>query len=241
MKPTQASLARLPRSRFFLSAGLLVVGLVLAGFGPIFLAELRSGLANMPLLLHVHAVLMGLWLAIFLLQVALIMKGQAHLHRKLGKFGAALAVLVVVVGIGVALSLAKRSMPDDIAGLSFLATSFGDLLIFAALIIAGLLMRRRSDWHSRLMLLANLSLLAPAIARIPLDFIRSGPEWLLFVLHDAVLLVIFVADGFGSKRARFSVHPAFIWGGLLILLAQPLRFIIGATDGWIAFARFLLA
>ncbi len=49
-----------------------------------------------------------------------------------------------------------------------------DILVFAGIAGSGLLLRRRSDFHRRLMLLATLGILTAAIARLPLDFIRDG-------------------------------------------------------------------
>lgn len=241
MTPQQPSLARLPRSRFHLAAVLLVLGLVLAGFGPNFQAKLHSGFAKLPPMLHLHALVMGTWLALFLAQVALVLKGRPDLHRRLGRMGAGLALLVLGVGIATALASASRGLQsgDGPQSLSFLATPLGDLLVFAILIAAGLQLRRRPDWHSRLMLRANLSLLAPAIARIPLPLIQNGSEWLVFGLHDACIGLVVGIDAYRQRRSGL-LHPAFVCGGLLIVLAQPARIFIGASPAWLGFAGWLL-
>jgi hypothetical protein len=36
------------------------------------------------------------------------------------------------------------------------------------------------------------------------------------------------------------VHPAYVWGGILIVASQPLRLMVGQTDAWRAVARLIL-
>ncbi|HYH86249.1 MAG TPA: hypothetical protein VEX60_12410 [Pyrinomonadaceae bacterium] len=40
-----------------------------------------------------------------------------------------------------------------------------------------------------------------------------------------------------ATRGRF--HRATVWGGLLIVVSQPLRLLIGGTQAWLAFATWL--
>jgi hypothetical protein len=35
------------------------------------------------------------------------------------------------------------------------------------------------------------------------------------------------------------IHPAFKWGGLFVLVMQPVRLIVGGTGPWLAFAQWL--
>jgi hypothetical protein len=39
---------------------------------------------------------------------------------------------------------------------------------------------------------------------------------------------------------RRSIHPAYIWGGLLMVVAQVLRDVVGRTEAWQAFAALIL-
>jgi hypothetical protein len=56
-----------------------------------------------------------------------------------------------------------------------------------------------------------------------------------FGLTDLFIVVCLVYD----LAVRGRIHPAFIWGGLLIVLSQPLRLLLAGTDGWLAFATWL--
>jgi hypothetical protein len=110
------------------------------------------------------------------------------------------------------------------------------MVIFAILISAALYYRKRLDIHKRLMLLAAINLLVPAIARIPLNFITNGGPLAFFGLADVVLIGFVAFDTIRHRR----LHPAFLWGGLLIIVAQPLRIMLAGTNAWIGFAAALV-
>jgi hypothetical protein len=48
-----------------------------------------------------------------------------------------------------------------------------------------------------------------------------------------------VAGVIYDYATRGRVHRAYIYGGLLIVVSQPLRLIIAGTDTWMRFAQFL--
>jgi hypothetical protein len=39
-------------------------------------------------------------------------------------------------------------------------------------------------------------------------------------------------------RSRRRLHPVTAWGGLAIILSQPLRPVLSGTEAWKAFARW---
>ncbi|MFI5229073.1 MAG: hypothetical protein ACHQWU_08390 [Gemmatimonadales bacterium] len=128
---------------------------------------------------------------------------------------------------------AMRRGHPHLPGMAFqLAT----VLDFALLVGAAILMRRRGDMHKRLMLLACLSILLPGIVRIPLHAIESGGLFTIGILY-ACVLVCAAVDAVNHRR----LHPAFVWGGLLIILSQPLGLVIGATHAWTHFAARLVS
>lgn len=111
------------------------------------------------------------------------------------------------------------------------------MLVFATLVGTALyLRRRRLDIHKRLMLLAAVNLLAPAIARIPLHFIETGGALAFFGLTDVCLLACVAFDTVKNRR----LHPVFLWGTLLIIASQPLRLMLASTDVWMRFATTLV-
>ena len=75
------------------------------------------------------------------------------------------------------------------------------------LVGAALYLRQQSQTHKRLMLLATLALLTPAIARLP-GIAAAGPP-AFWGLTDLFIVACFVYDRVTSGR----IHPAFKWGG----------------------------
>ncbi len=208
--------------------------IVFAGFARTYYLKELFGTRSLPLLLHAHGLVMTLWFVLFLVQVRLVAAHRVDLHRRLGVVGAVLALCVVVLG---ATTIIVRARPHfrpghSLAGLAF---QLSILLVFASLVTAAVLFRRRSDFHKRFMLLASVSILLPAIVRIPLRFIGGKPV-VGFVLVDLCVLVPVAFDTIKNRR----LHPAFGWGALLIVASQPLSFLLGATHLWTRVATWLL-
>ena len=101
-------------------------------------------------------------------QTALVAGGRRDIHRRLGVAGAVLAAAMVVVGTILAIWNAREGRaPPGVPPLPFLIIPLFDMLVFAPLVAAAVWYRRRPETHKRLMLLATLSLLAAAVARLP--------------------------------------------------------------------------
>lgn len=222
--------------RFFLVAGVAALAVVFAGFARTYYLKFAFGTPALPLLLHVHGIVMTLWFVLFITQACLIATHRVDLHRRLGVLGAVLAGLVVIVVTTVIVEAQKRNLRLGHPVLAAMAFQLSIVLVFAVLVTAAILLRRRSDFHKRLMLLACLSILSPGIVRIPLHFIRHGGVFALFGLLDLCLIVCVAVDTLYHRR----VHPAFLWGGLLIVASGPLSVALGTTAAWMHFARWLL-
>jgi uncharacterized membrane protein YqgA involved in biofilm formation len=72
------------------------------------------------------------------------------------------------------------------------------------------------------------------IARLPFGILKAGPP-AFFGLTDLFILAMLIHDLVTRRR----VHPATIWGGLLIVASQPLRLMISTTPAWLAFAGWI--
>ncbi len=208
---------------------------VFAGFSRTFFLKGLFGTRPLSLFFHIHGFVFSCWIILFIVQITLVATGRINVHRRLGIAGAILAVLMVVIGLMAAIDSARRGFttPGGPPPLVFFVIPVFDLVVFSTLVAAGLWLRRRSDSHKRLMLLATISILTPAIARLP-GIMAAGP--LAFLgLTDLFVVACFVYDWIGRGR----VHRAFLWGGLFIIVSQPVRFLIGGTAAWLAFARWL--
>jgi hypothetical protein len=211
--------------------------IILAGFARTYYLKAYFGDPALPgLLVHMHGIVMTSWVVLFVTQVSLVAARRTRVHQRLGVLGAVLAALVLLVGTLTAIAAAARGATPGPPALQFLVIPLGDLLVFALLVGTALYFRRRLDLHKRLMLLAAVNLLTPAIARIPFHFIETGGPLVFFGLTDLCVLACVVFDSIRHRR----LHPAFLWGTILIVASQPLRLMLAGTDIWMRFATWLV-
>ena len=231
------AIVRRQRERWFyvgMSAALVIT--VFAGFAPTY--YLRPYFTANPLmpLLHLHGLVFSSWLVLFVIQTTLVAAHRTDIHRRLGITGGVIAVLMILIGFTTALVRAKQGATPvpDVSPLSFLVVPFGDMTVFAILIGAGFYYRRRPDVHKRLMLLATISILAAAIARLPFEIMKAGPP-AFFGVTDLFVLACVAFDLITLRR----IHRATALAGLLIIASQPLRLMLGGTHVWLSFAAWL--
>ncbi len=221
--------------RIYTWAAVGFVLIVLTGFARTYYLKGLFGTPALPRLLHLHGLVMTLWVALFIIQVRLVAGRRTDLHRRMGMIGGVLAGLVVVVGVTTAIDAARRGASPGPPPLVFLVVPLGEMLMFAIFVGSALYFRRRSEIHKRLMLLSIGALMAAAVARIPLEFIRAGGPLAFFGLTDLFLIACIAFDTVKHRR----LHPAFGWGVLLLIASQPLRLMLAGTDAWMRFATWL--
>jgi len=222
--------------RFYVGVAIAVLITVFLGFSRSYFLKAYFGTPELSLLVHIHGLVFTSWVLLFLAQTTLVAAGRTDLHRKLGVGGAVLAALLLIIGTTTAILRVQGGRPAPIPGvppLSFLAVPLFDMVVFVILIGAGLVLRNRPDTHKRLMTLATIALMSAPIARIP-GVLRAGPPG-FFGLTDLFIVAMLVYD----FATRGKVHPATIWGGLVIVASQPLRLMISGTPAWLAFAGWL--
>ncbi len=223
--------------RFFTLMAVAAALTVFVGFAPTYYLAGLTGARPVSPLVHVHALAYTCWVLLFVAQSSLVAAGRVDLHRRLGLAAAVLVPAMLVAGSLTAIDAARRGVtaPGGPPAVDFLSVTIGTLVVFAVLVGAGLANRRRPDTHRRLMLLATIALLTPAIARLRYYTGYSGP---LVPIGGtcAFVVVCLVRD----RLARGRVHPAFAWGGAFLMLSLPARFALGSTAGWHSFAEWLV-
>jgi hypothetical protein len=154
----------------------------------------------------------------------------------LGIAGGVIAALMVLVGISTALIRASQGAtpPGGPSPLTFLVVPLVDMSVFAVLVGAGFYFRRRPDVHKRLMMLATITILDAAVARLPFGIMQAGPI-AFFGLTDVFVLACVAYDLITLKR----IHRATALAALLIIASQPLRLMLGGTQAWLRFATWL--
>ena len=106
---------------------------------------------------------------------------------------------------------------------------------FGSLVVLAVLKRGRPETHKRLMLLATISLLDAAAARMPIPGVQDHPLG-YYAVTDAFIAAAMFYD-FASRR---SVSPVYLWGGLAIVAEQWARDALGATAVWQSLAAKVL-
>lgn len=238
MHPTPTSTAaRLrPDRAVFTFAALAAVIVVFAGFSQSYYLKGVFGTPPLTALVHLHGLVMSLWFALFFVQVWLVGRGRTDLHRRLGVGGGVLAVVLIAVGTLTSITAARLGRTPGPPPPVFLAIPLGEMVVFAALVSLGLAYRHRPDVHKRLLALASLSMLTPAVARLPLDAIRSGGIPVFFALADVCIVTCVAVDVVRNRR----LHPAFGWGLLFVVASQGFRLWFSGTSTWQRFATSLI-
>ena len=228
-----ASAATPARESRMFHTGMAVALLItaIAGFGPTYFFKPFHPSPPLSPLLHVHVLVFTAWLVLLIVQSGLIRADRTDLHRRLGMFGAALAVVVVFLGLAVAREAARRGVSaDGMTPLAFMIFPLGQTLLFGGFIGVGLWNRRRPELHRRLILLGTICMMTPAISRMV-----DKRSVLAMFLTLGFVVVAMIHDWLSRRR----VHPVYIIGGVILLVSGPLRAVIGNSAAWQSFARML--
>ena len=217
------------------------IAIVLVGFIPDSIMKVgmvRAGArAPFPLVLHMHAVVMGSFLLVLLAQTVLMATGRRTLHMQLGVIGAVLAAALVVVGFILAPTMyhqvwagahfgpppvreALAPVVPLVENILLLQISAG--LMFALFVTIGIRARGRdAGLHKRMMFLAVALPLGAAISRIhwlPSTMPASPLSINLFVL--LTIAPMFAWDVIRNRR----VHEAYwIWFPVFVAVATAVN------------------
>lgn len=239
----------------FTAASFILI--VLAGFIPSSLDKVAAVQAGerppFPLVLHMHAMLMGTYLVLLLAQTTLVATGRSGLHRRLGLASLVLAPAIVIVGFVLipttyhGLWNAAQAAPPGARDGMMGAVSFVENImllqlrigiLFPLFLVIGLVARGRdAGLHKRMMILAPAMALPAGIDRIPWLYTSIPASPLTPDLYT--LLAISPMLVWDVARNR-SLHPAY-----LVLLAGyvPLAIAVHAlwdTPWWHATAQRIM-
>lgn len=246
----------LDRWIYVLTAASFIV-VVLAGFIPSSLAKLSAVQAGerppFPLVLHMHAVLMGSFLLLLLAQTTLVATGRCYLHRRLGLAAMIIAPAIVIVGFVLVWTTyhilwgAAQGAPAEAQARIGQTLAFKENImlvqlrigiLFPLFLAIGLRARGRdAGLHKRMMILATAMALPAGIDRIPWLYTSLPASPLTPDLYTLVAVSpMFIWDVVRNRR----VHRAYwIW------LAVNLPFAVAVhglwdTPWWHATARQLM-
>jgi hypothetical protein len=248
--------AALDRWIFVIMAAWFVL-VILVGFVPDSLgkvAAVQAGLrAPFPLVLHLHALLIGTFMLLLLTQTILMATGKDHLHMRVGVAAFVVAPALVVVGVVLVPTIyysvwdaahngppgLREAMQHRLPAVdNVMLLQFRAGLLFPLFLAIGLRARRGdAGLHKRMMLLAPAVALVAAIARmdwLPSTLPSSQLSLDLFML--VVVSPLFVWD----VVRNHAVHRAWwIWLGVNVPAAL-LVFAAWDTPWWHATARQIM-
>jgi hypothetical protein len=233
------------------------IAVVLLGFIPDSLSKIAAVDAGQrppfPLVMHLHAILMGAYLLLLLAQTWLMATGRVTGHRLLGTIGAVLAVALVVVGFVLIPTLYHQTFAAAQAAPPPVKAKLGELLVFlenimlvqlrigilfAILVFLGVRARATDPGFHKRMMILSIAVALPAgfdrITWIPTTMPASPLSPDLYVL--LAIAPMFLWDVFRNRR----VHRAYwVW----LAVAAPLTIAVHTlwnTPFWHAAARSLM-
>lgn len=234
--------SRPDRNAFLFFTGMVWVG-VLSGFGTDSYDHVSKFGLDYPLIVHFHAVAFVGWLVLFTTQVLLIRSARLDLHRKLGQAGAVLAATMIFLGPATALIVDAHGYATTGTTPEFLAVQFTDILAFATLVGAGLLLRRNSVSHKRLLLLGLLYISDAGFARFlnpifsaPLGQTFWGGMAALYLCSDLLMLGLGAYD----LATRRKLYPAYVIGFAWALILQAIAYTLLSSPSWKAISMHLI-
>lgn len=215
-----------------IAVALLITAVV--GFGPTYFLKGFNDHAPLSPLLHIHGALSTLWLVLLIVQSGFIAARRVDLHKQLGIAAGLVAAAMIPVGVMTAIDGARRGVATPgLEPLVFMVFPIGALVMFMGFVGTALWYRRKPEIHRRLILLGTVSIMTPAIARLP--FAGRNPVFAL-----ALSLLFVLAAMIHDWVTRRRIHPLYVCGAVIIFLSGPVRSAIGHTAAWQAFARFLV-
>jgi hypothetical protein len=234
---------------FYVGAAGVMLILVVIGFRHFFLhGSAHPGRELTPsirALIIVHGVSMTGWVLAFLVQSLLIATRRRRIHMKLGPIAVVLAAFILVSGLWFNVASFRLAPPDFILWTltmrQFMVLGFYTLFMFATFFAVGIWYRRQPEIHRPMMLLATVSTMAPAIARI--DVVNAlyqgtvmeglfGPSLGMLILGAT----FFVVKWFVTR----TIDRWYAIGYAVLASTQLLTIQFARTRVWDELARVLL-
>lgn len=170
---------------------------------------------------HFHAVTMLLWIFMLIFQAYLIRTNNRTLHKIIGKFSYALVPVLVISLI----LLSHNQITIYKFGITYsrLYIVFLQLSLLALFIIAyslAIIYRKSASIHARYMICTSLTLIDPAVARLPIELppLPFNYQVLTFSMTDLILVILIIFER--KQQSGRVVFPVML---LLFIFFQSLN------------------
>lgn len=235
-----------PDRIFYSTAGAIFLIVMVVGFRHFLVGGTHTDGSPIDPAIHTVVVLHGMaimaWYVLFFTQALLISVRNRKLHMKLGWSVLAIGATIACTGPLVAFRSVQVAPADaQFFGMEyrrFLLVMFAEIAMYTIFVTVGVLARKRPKIHRPMMLLASLTLLAGATARIPfLSPVFGETGWAglfgpVFCLGAALLLVRFAMTR--------SLDRWFAAGYALFVIAFIVSEKLSLTSTWSDWAGTIL-
>jgi hypothetical protein len=220
---------------FYIFASLLMALIAIVGFWPTYFGPLVAGRVVQPLVIHLHTIVFGGWLVLFLVQAGLAATGRVAWHIRLGRVGIAYGALLIVVGLTTGVIRAGGGGQGQNPTLLLATTS--DMICFATFFSLAVAWRSKPQLHKRAMVVAATMLLIAPVSRmwfLPEDSARTP------VLFSIWMLPVLIAVVYDLLR-RGLLHPVYVAGIAAFFIRVFVPRAIAPTETWSGIAGNVFA
>jgi uncharacterized membrane protein YozB (DUF420 family) len=225
------------KTLFYVFMGITAAVAAVAGFSTTYLLPVAGAQFDGPWIAHVHGLLFFAWVGLAVVQPLLVRRGGSRMHRRVGYAALPLALAMAASGVGVGIYAVSRDLDaglGDFAYSSLPGVLFA-MTIFLGLVAAAVVLRKKPDWHKRLMLLATIAVLWPAWFRFRhfMPWVPQPEILLAVVLADSLIAVAMLRD----KLKFGQVHPAYWLFGVGLIAEHLAEAMLFDSLAWRSFAQ----
>lgn len=235
------------RPGFFFGFAIACASIAFLTFVPTYWLPLVRGSLQLAPAVHMHAALQFGWVLLFVAQAALAGSGRLAVHRALGVGGVALALGMLAFGVVAALhSYALQAEAGEAAqARAFLIAPITNVLFFTVVVCIAAGHFRYPEIHKRLMVVATVGVLVPAVARVFLVAVTGSttvtpPPIQVTLIPSLVTDLLLVAAMLHDRKTHGRIHRVYWIGGGLLVAMQVLRVPFAFTPLWESMADGLI-
>lgn len=206
---------------------IVLLFLAVIGFWESYFSKLFSGIDSYT---HFHAITMLLWIAMLISQAFLIRYKRLELHKFIGKSSYGLVPVLIISLI----LLAHSQITIHEYGISYtrlyiLFLQLSLLVIFVTAYGLAIIYRHSPSHHARYMVCTSLTLVDPAVARLPLNIpaLPFSYQVLTFSLIDLILIALIFMER--NQKLGREVFPIML---VIFMVIQGLNLTWTGSDTW---------
>lgn len=217
------------RNSFFVVSTIIMIIIVIIGFTPSLLFRPYFNNSQLPTPLIIHGIINILWFVVLLYQSRAVYKNKIINHKKIGLYGFALATIIIILNFVMIYGVTQKYHSGEYSAELAAALGLGNFVgyvINSIIIILAYYLRKKPDYHKRLIYLFSLSLVAFAadrIGRMSLnlsDDIGLNGVAMLFLVHFAFVIALILYD----IKTRKKPHIVSVIGFFIPVVSISLIF-----------------